>query len=317
MKNEIVLKRLAIIKHLFRIGVEQSYQVETVAAFSILSFHDSIEMYLKLLAEEKNIKSDKLNFLDYWTQIPSLTLKESMRNLNARRVNIKHKGLLPSKSDIEISRVNAHDFFDQNTKTQFGIEFSEISLFSLISYENVRSQLEEAEKALNGNNFEDSIEKAAIAFHELLYTYENSKSDYLSNSPFFFGKDLTFQSSFHMGIREDRDMARFVDNVRDSLDGIQKAIKIISFGIDYKRFAKFKLLTPKVTRMQNGHHVSEIWRKKKWTKQNCQFCIDFVLDSALKLQEFDFDIAEIEEPRTFEPVFVEKESKAGKKAGNK
>ncbi len=27
-------------------------------------------------------------------------------------------------------------------------------------------------------------------------------------------------------------------------------------------------------------------------RDNCQFCIDFVLDSSLKLQEFDFDINE-------------------------
>lgn len=32
-------------------------------------------------------------FMDYWNKIPELTLKESMRILKERRVNIKHKGL--------------------------------------------------------------------------------------------------------------------------------------------------------------------------------------------------------------------------------
>ena len=67
----------------------------------------------------------------------------------------------------------------------------------------------------------------------------------------------------------------------------------MSFGIDYKKFVKFKLLTPTVTRMMNGKHVAEVWGKKKWTLENCQYCIDFVLDSSLKLQEFDFDINEL------------------------
>jgi len=299
LNKEIIIKRLALIKYLYKLGIEQSRQSETLAAFSILSLHDSIEMYLKLLAEHLNIKSDNFNFLDYWANIPTLTLKESMRNLNARRVNIKHKGLLPSKADIEISRVNATDFFEQNTLSQFGVDFNEISLFTLIQYENVRQHLETAQKALDENRIEDCIESVAVAFDELISIYEDSKSNYFGNSPFYFGKDLTFLSSHSIGIGWDwddkvgRKLGEFVDKVKDSLDGIQKAVKIMSLGIDYKKFVKFNLLTPSITRTMGGKHVAEVWGKKKWTKENCQYCIDFVFDSSLKLQDFDFDINEL------------------------
>lgn len=305
LNNEIIINRLALIKHLYNVGLEQSKQAELLSAFSILSFHDSIEMFLKLIAEHHNIRSDSFNFLDYWTHIPSLTLKESMRNVNARRVNIKHKGLLPSKSDIEISRVNTTDFFDQNVITQLGINFRSISLLTLIHYQNVRLHLEEAQQALNGNEFEKSIEKSAIAFDNLLYTYEGNKTDHFKNSPFFFGESMAFQDSFFMGIGRDQydqqvqRLAEFIDKVKDSIVGTQKAIKIISFGIDYKRYVKFKLLTPSITRTMDGNQVAEIWGKKKWTKENCQYCIDFVLDSSLKLQDFDFDIKELEHEQNF------------------
>jgi hypothetical protein len=299
LNSDIIIKRLALIKYLYKIGIEQSKQSETIASFSILLLHDSIEMYLKLLAEHLNINSDKFSFLDYWKNIPALTLKESMRNLNSRRVNIKHKGLLPSKADIEISRVNSTDFFEQNTLTQFGVDFKDISLFSLINYENVRKHLEESQKALDENKIETCIETVAIAFDELISLYEDSKSSYYGNSPFYFGKDFTFLNSFHMGIGRDRDnqvgrkLGEFVDKVRDSLDGIQKAVKILSFGIDYKKFVKFKLLTPTVRKTLRGKHAEQVWGKKKWSKENCQYCIDFVLDCSLKLQEFDFDIDEL------------------------
>lgn len=307
LNREIIVKRLALIKHLYKIGLEQSRQFETIASFSILSLHDSIEMFLKLLAEHKNHKSENFSFLDYWTNIPTLTLKESMRNLNARRVNIKHKGLLPSKADIEISRVNTTDFFEQNTITQFGIEWNDISLLTLIQYENVRQHLERAQQSLDENKIEDCIELSAIAFDVLIYTYEDSKSSYFGNSPFYFGKDLTFLSSFHMGIKDDRKMSEFVDKVKDSLEGIQKAVKILSFGIDYKKFAKFKMLTPIVHRTMGGKHVAQIWGRKKWTKENCQYCIDFVLDSSLKLQEFDFDVNELIENN--KPTLIIKDEK--------
>ena len=135
---EILYKRLAHIKQLFNIGIEQSNKPESIAVFSMLAFHDSIEMFLKLLAEHKGLNSANYSFMDYWTNIPNLTLKESMRNLNARRVNLKHRGLLPAKSEIEISRVNTIDFFQQNTFTQFNVEFDDISLIELVSYGKVR-----------------------------------------------------------------------------------------------------------------------------------------------------------------------------------
>lgn len=45
---EIIIRRLATIKYLYRIGVQQSLLVDTVAGFSILSFHDCAEMFLLL-----------------------------------------------------------------------------------------------------------------------------------------------------------------------------------------------------------------------------------------------------------------------------
>ena len=170
MNDEIILKRLAIIKYLFKIGVEQSKQVETVAAFSILSFHDSVEMFLKFLAETKSINSNKFNFIDYWSKISTLTLKESMRNLNTRRVNIKHKGILPSKTDIEISRVNTTDFFDQNVVAHFNIKFTEISLSDLVNNPDVKQLLNKAQEYLESKNYKDSIVKSALAFDNLIYS---------------------------------------------------------------------------------------------------------------------------------------------------
>lgn len=298
LNREIILQRLALIKQLYKIGLDQSKQFEPIAAFSILSFHDSIEMFLKLLAEKNGINSDKFSFLQYWENIPTLTLKESLRNLNARRVNIKHKGLLPSKSDIEISRVNTIDFFDQNVFTHFDIKFDEISLLTLIKNNNIKLLVSESQKALDKANFEECIEKIAVAFHDLLDFYENNKSGNFRVSPFFFGKNMLFNSSFFIGI-EDKRMANFVDSVQESIMGMQTAIKITSLGIDYRKFIKFKLLTPSVTKTIGGKHVLELYGNKKWTIDNCQYCIDFVIDSALKLQDFDFDIEELEEQEKF------------------
>jgi len=293
LNQDIIIQRLSHIKQLYQIGCEQSKQVESIAVFSLLSFHDSIEMFLKLLAEHKDINSSKFNFLDYWDRIPNLTLKESMRNLNSRRVNLKHKGLLPAKSEIEISRVNTIDFFEQNTFPQFGINFSDISLIDLVAYPEVKKYLKIAKESITNNKNEDCISNVAYAFDELLSTYEKNKSYFYGHSPFFFGEDLSFLTSFLLK-PSDKNLSDFIDKVKDSVEAIRKAVKITSLGIDYKKYTKFKILTPSVLRAIDGTMHLQFWRNKKINKENCQFCIDFVIYAAITLQEFDFDIASLE-----------------------
>ena len=145
---------------------------------------------------------------------------------------------------------------------------------------------------MESKNFKDSIVNSALAFDNLIYSYENSKSVSFNN-PFFFGEDFTFNSSFYMKI-EDRKMSDFVDKVIGSLDALKKAVKIISFSIDYKKYVKFDLLTPNIHKNIMGEPLVDLNIEKKWNIDNAQYCIDFVIDSALKLQDFDFDIKEIE-----------------------
>jgi hypothetical protein len=41
--------------------------------------------------------------------------------------------------------------------------------------------------------------------------------------------------------------------------------------------------------------IAEMLGERKFTENNCQFCIDFVTNSTLKLQEFDFDIKDLDQ----------------------
>lgn len=303
ISKETIIRRLSIAKYLFQLGWNQSQQPESIAFSSILSFHDAIEIFLKLAAEKENIKSENFRFLEYWDKISTLTLKESMRHLNERRVNLKHKGILPAKQDLEISRVNVTDFFNQNTQNVFGISFPEVSLINLVSYASVRSFLELAQNKLDHGQMDDCVENSAYAFYELLDLYEKSKTDVYRNSPFFFGKKKEFHISPFNKLKEiDREVANTLTEMAKSISAMQQSLKIVSFGIDYKKYSKFKILTPTVTKRMEKYHA-ELWDYKKWTKDNCQFCIDFVIESSLRLQDFDFEITHlIDDPPIMEYV---------------
>lgn len=290
MNSEQLLKgRLATIKYLFNLGVEQANGSEYSSGFSILAFHDSIEMYLKLLAEVKNINSQKFSFIEYWNKIPNLQLKEAMRVLNTRRVNLKHKGIFPSKQDLQISKITTEQFFRENTIVQFNIEWSDISRTITVENPKIKSYIEKAELELGKENYRDSIENITIAFHLMIRFYEKKKLDAFGTSPFEFRDTLNQINT--PSITTKRNLASFMRKVNSNFKVMRDSLRIISLGIDYKKYLKFKLLTPVATFVKdNDKPVLELTEGKVWNKPNCQFCINFVLDVVHKLQEFDFEI---------------------------
>lgn len=153
INQEIIIRRLALVKYLFQRGVETSKQSDLVAGFSILSFHDCIEMFLILAAENRNIKGVKsLSFMQFWTEMPELTLRSQIEALKDRRVAIKHRGQFPSRQDIEISRINTTDLLVENTLTIFGMDFNSISLADMIVNNSVKTLIKSAEiKLANGD----------------------------------------------------------------------------------------------------------------------------------------------------------------------
>lgn len=143
--------------------------------------------------------------------------------------------------------------------------------------------------------FLSKIDNVAVSFEIMVNEYVSSKEAYYGRSPFSFGDYL--QSSFSLGIGRlgasstERQLGQFIDDVRKSFEVLRKAVRMLSLGFDYRKYARFLLLTPHVMRAVSGdYNVS----RKNWgekglpTIDDVQFCIDFVIESAIKLEEFDF-----------------------------
>ena len=300
LDREIIIRRLATIKYLYSIGVQQSLQVESVAGFSILAFHDCAEMFLLLVAENKGDNVEKLSFMGFWDKYPDLTLKESMRNLKDRRVSIKHKGLFPSKSDIEISRITMADFLEQNTINQFGIDFKDVSVSCLISYSQVKEYIDNAEKDYNNGNIYECLVNCKIAFLELLSTYKSSKCQYhISHSIIDIGDEIGRDYQKLVGTNSNYG-ERWFRQVTETTNKIREILKITALGIDYKKYSYFDFVTPRTMLCWSEGKLTYISTPKdsyetkfNTKKSDCQFCIDFVIDSALKLQGFDYHISNV------------------------
>jgi hypothetical protein len=299
--DHTMMARLAFVKYLFQTAVTQSRAPSPLNCASILLMHDSIELFLQLASEHLNCGTNHPTFMDYWDILnqklapKQLEQKESMRRLNKARVALKHHGTFPANLDIDSFRSATASFFEANSPLVFGVAIAEVSLVEFVNPESARNVLKNALTMLSENRLAEAQTLISIAFAEIINGYEGSKRSRFGNSPFHFGRDLTFQSSFFMGLSsgntQDRKLAEFVDRVKESIDAIQSAIKMLALGLDYRKYSRFQILTPRVMRSANGFSVSpNSNHTAPATPHDVQFCVDFVIESSLVLSEFDYSI---------------------------
>ena len=293
MQNSEV-KRLAFIRYMYKVGVEQSYQPEPVNALALLSFHDAAELFLHLSVEHLSASKSNVEFMAYWDIInpkikpDQLTQKDSMNKLNRARVQLKHHGIAPSKLNIEAFRVNITNFFDENTPKIFGIDFDSVSLVDLVVYDNTKSKLKAAQDLMQNDDAKGAIKEIAASFEFLIHDYEQQTLTEFRRSPFSFGPSLTFDTSFFMHV--EGKMGKFVDKVNKSISTMQTAIKVMSLGFDYRRYSKFKSLTPSTFFRHDEGDVHVLEPSEQITMKSCKFCFDYVIECALRLQDFDYNL---------------------------
>ncbi len=297
MVSETTMQRLAFIRYLYQIAVEQSRQPEPLGAASLLTFHDSIELFLQLASEFVNVGKQKPDFMDYFDmlepKLPSggLAQKEAMRRLNKSRVALKHHGTLPSRLDYEAFRASATSFFTENASLVFGIEFDNISLTYLIQNTKVRSLLDEATTLIEQGTTGEALNKIAFAFAHLIDDYMASKEE-RRHRKLFFSKEPFFNTP-RIDPRN-RALDDFVKNVIASIEALQAGMQVLSLGLDYQRYVQFRLLTPYVFRTYGD--INYQVPPMKYTEdtlpsiERCRFCYDFVVASAIHLQNFNFEV---------------------------
>ena len=293
--DDLTVRRLAVIKQLYLQGVQQSYEYEPLNGFSILSFHDSVEMFMNLCAETKNISVPRnTTFVGYYDLLDDLECKATMDNLNKKRVSLKHSGAIPSILDIEVARANVTDFFNRNTPPFFNVDFEDISLVSLVKDESVIHYIELAHEFINDGKFSDAIMNLHFAFNELICCH-TTDADGFYYPRFSSIESFTFCKSQHINLGAGRSFDNFVDKTIKSFENLDDAISIIGLGIDYRRYYKFNLLKPIYSAYYKDGRREYCGRMPEnvvCNSKNAKFCFNFVIDSALQLQRFEIEISD-------------------------
>lgn len=302
--DHTTVRRLAFIKYLYQTAVSQSKAPAPLNCASLLTMHDAVELFLQLASEHLNAGAQQPGFMEYWDLLnrkldpKELDQKESMRRLNKARVALKHNGTFPSDLDIRAFRASTTNFFQGNLPLVFAVAFADVSLIEFVNPESSRRRLKEAEGQIRAGDTLSALDNIALAFTEMISDYEDRKRTEFDSSPFYFGRSMTFLTSFQMGLNRssslplERKLVDFVDEVTESIEAMQEAMKMLALGIEYRKYSRFKLLTPDLSGVMGGDMVCHrrCEEAEKPSRSDASFCIDFVIESALALAEFDYTV---------------------------
>lgn len=295
------IRRLAFIKYLYKSGDEKSRLPEPLSSTAVLSFHDSIELFLQLSCEYLNCSKKGMEFMGYFDVInkilgKDLSLRVSINKLNRARVDLKHHGNYPSKSSIEYFRDTTKNFLIENCLLIFNIKFDDISLVNLIPSMDVQQLLNNAVENLNDDKYE-SLKDISIAFAKVLSEYESKLYTKYGNFNNEFSKGFHSYQHYYSGNE------RPIEEIQNKLNTITDSLLILSLGLDYTKYIKFKIISFYVLRTTGGGcHVQPkedienyLGRTidEAYSVDDIRYCLDFVIESSLIIYSKDFNFSSL------------------------
>lgn len=159
-----------------------------------------------------------------------------MNRLNKARVNLKHYGNTPSKLDIDDFRTITQEFYNESCSAIFDIDFDNISLIDLVKYKRSKDYLKKAKDAFENNLIDEPLDNLAISFEYLILDYMKSKK------PLFLGNLMTKIENINIcpDDNKNRELYYFSNEITKAITTMQKPVQILSFGIDYKKYVKYR-----------------------------------------------------------------------------
>lgn len=177
--TEEIIKRLHIIKDVFSHGEQHAYfDTKFDRRLAIISFHNSIELFLRYALNIKSTSNDELDKMKFEKKIDEFKIKlmknkelpydSKIRDLNDIRNKIYHDYRIPTKEETEEFKVIARLFLEELTQKIFDLNFNDISLFDLDTVRNpfVRDAYIEGLNQFNAGKYDKSMIHFQKAFNE-------------------------------------------------------------------------------------------------------------------------------------------------------
>ncbi|ABW11987.1 hypothetical protein Franean1_2557 [Parafrankia sp. EAN1pec] len=289
-----VMERLAFIRYMYELGIDQAAGAEPHSWAAILTLHDAVELFLGLAASHHAVDVRKdTTFLAYWKLINDksapdhLPFSGKMDKLNSARVAFKHHGNPPATHTIEQCRRDVESFFEAAAPVVFGVSFDDIDLAAVVPHAETVGLLKAAQDFADRGDLLRALGGLSLAFDKMVEHYSMAETwssfsmTFHSSrwSPLSFGPTLELSKGPHGS-----DLHRYLAQLNDVASEVQGAMRIIALGIDFPRYMAFRLTTPRVWLNRIGFQDG---MRESVTAENYRTCRRFVIESTLAASRVD------------------------------
>ncbi|MEU7755712.1 hypothetical protein AB0B57_26890 [Micromonospora sp. NPDC049101] len=320
--DQDVLRRLAFIRYLHTLGIEQARLPVPLSSASLLMLHDAVEGFLILATDRLGAKASP-NFEKYWETLSphlpdgvDLAVQQGMKRLNKARVNLKHYDARPDPATIDMAVADTATFMAANTILVFGVDYDTVSMADVISQAPVRDLVRKAEAASEAGDQTAAMIVLVDALNDL-FDPHSPKPWGLATSPLMFGRKIDRAMSegliermlrplatdrFGAG-RDASTLAAQIAQVTEVSKTLQDAMRMVSLGLDFAEYQRFRSLTP--TRSVFGDMRREYKAPRGYapTRDDFTFCHQFVVTASLRLAAAEANLAQPAWIPTDKPVW--------------
>jgi hypothetical protein len=306
-----VVRRLAYIRYLHSLGIEQARLPDPMSSAALLMFHDAVESFLLMAGEHLGAPSIH-EFEKYWEALkPSkldggveLPVQQGMKRLNKQRVALKHHGSHPNRNTVELIKNDTTTFLAAASQLVFSVDYDAVSMSSVIPQDAIRDLVLAADTA-NGNG--DRVEAMIAlvdAWEELFRPWPRTKA-VEDSSPLRFGPSigrtlteyeiaayLYNEDGSRRRPRGNENIGRQIAAVTDVVTALQGAARLTAIGVDYTDYLRFRALTPHRDDYMGGRRTYCAPNNYTPSEENVTFCIQFVVSVALRLATAEAQLVE-------------------------
>ena len=290
--------RVPLIKHILSTALDHAGLPEPFCSQAVLGLHDAVELFVQLISEHAGATvSKRAGLLEYWPALEkrlgrAFPKQHAMRRLNQARVGLKHSGIRPSRDEVSELSEQTVAFLEEASLGILGIGFSELSSVRLVGYEPTASRLSRAEHLGGSGRFGEAAEMCALAFGELMHRFREKSGNEWDYSPFPRLSEATRYSRLSIGHRwseQNRDLSEHLEKLSAAFGEIEPVLSMLTLGVEYRQFARFRGVTPKIVAMADGSYLVVDDMRRSPTSGDILFAIDFAITAALRLREIDPD----------------------------
>ncbi|GAA1423042.1 hypothetical protein ACFQZ4_54420 [Catellatospora coxensis] len=310
-----VARRLAYIRYLHQLGIDQGKLPPPMSSVALLMLHDAIESYY-LLAGEHLGTTGSYDFDGYPAAInaklptgTSITGKQAMKRLNKARVALKHHGLHPDPAAIDLAVSDAATFMAANTPLIFGVDYETVSMADVITQQQIRDLVKAAETSSAAGDRIDAMCSLAHAMQQLLMPHSRGNG-FDDPSPFQFSSRFTWPLSEYdikealspprirggdsrLRLEAHRNTDRLARQIKDNADTLKKVtelVRLVAMGFDRAGYERFKRLTP-VVRMYSTEYEFAAVKGYDPSAEEYQFCHQFVIGCAIRFSAIEANLS--------------------------